>query len=183
MSKREKVNVDDIIGIVKTEEATDSVEEVRKLRGRETITGKRFSVTQTVLGSGIYDFQAENELCESYDEDAYSKVVKKLNELHEDNQLLHKMNAEAIDFMYDNFDMNRMFTDRELNDICNEQGLELSEKGIKIDQLEKQNEQLKERIEFIFKQIKAFREDCRTAQYFDGASTITQLIKILDVKE
>lgn len=71
-------------------------------------------------------------------------VEDRLNELHEDNQLLHKMNAETIDFMYDNFDMNRMFTDRELNDICNEQGLELSEKGIKIDQLEKENEQLKD---------------------------------------
>ena len=42
MAKREKVNVDDIIGIVKTEEPTNSVEEVRKLRGRETMTAKRF---------------------------------------------------------------------------------------------------------------------------------------------
>ena len=69
-----------------------------------------------------------------------------LNELHEDNQLLHKMNAEAIDFMYDNFDLNIMFTDRELNDICNEMGWELSEKGIKINQLEKENEQLKKQL-------------------------------------
>ena len=52
------------------------------------MTEKRFAVTQTVLGSGIYDFQAENELCESYDENAYSKVVKKLNELHKENMML-----------------------------------------------------------------------------------------------
>jgi len=51
---------------------------------------KRFAVTQTVLGSGIYDYQAENELCESCDEDAYRKVVKLLNELHEENQILEK---------------------------------------------------------------------------------------------
>ena len=47
---------------------------------------KRFRVTQTILGSGIYDFQIENSLCESYDEDAYTTVVKLLNELHEENQ-------------------------------------------------------------------------------------------------
>lgn len=41
MAKREKVTVDEIVGIVKTEEVTDSVEEVRKLRGRENMTGKR----------------------------------------------------------------------------------------------------------------------------------------------
>ena len=67
-----------------------------------------------------------------------------LNELHDENQLLHKINEDTIDFMYDNFDLNRIFTDRELNDICNEMGWELSEKGIKINQLEKENEQLKQ---------------------------------------
>ena len=71
-------------------------------------------------------------------------VVDRLNELHDENQLLHKINEDTIDFMYDNFDLNIMFTDRELNDICNEMGLELSEKGIKINQLEKENEELKQ---------------------------------------
>ena len=50
------------------------------------MTEKRFAVTQTVLGSGIYDFQAEDTLCESYDEDAYGEVCKKLNELDKENQ-------------------------------------------------------------------------------------------------
>jgi len=59
------------------------------------MTEKRFAVTQTVLGSGIYDFQAENELCESYDEDAYGEVCKKLNELHEENQHIKNTIQEA----------------------------------------------------------------------------------------
>ena len=75
------------------------------------------------------------------------EVLDKLNELSEDNALLHKMNAETIDFMYDNFDLSIVFTDRDLNNICNEMGWELSEKGIKIHQLEKENEQLKQQIE------------------------------------
>lgn len=74
----------------------------------------------------------------------FDEIVDLLNELHEENQLLHKINEDTIDFMYDNFDSNRIFTDRELNDICNEIGWELSEKGIKINQLEKENEQLKQ---------------------------------------
>ena len=52
------------------------------------MTEKRFAVTQTTFGSGIYDYQAEDTLCESYDEDAYGEVCKKLNELHEENQQL-----------------------------------------------------------------------------------------------
>lgn len=74
----------------------------------------------------------------------FNEVVDLLNELHDENQLLHKINEDTIDFMYDNFDSNRIFTNRELNDICIEMGWELSEKGIKIKQLEKENEQLKQ---------------------------------------
>ena len=71
------------------------------------------------------------------------EIVDRLNELNDENQLLHKINEDTIDFMYDNFDLNIIFTDRELNDICNEMGWELSEKGIKINQLKKENERLK----------------------------------------
>jgi len=35
MTKKEKTNLNDIIGIIKTDEPTNSVNEVRKLRGRE----------------------------------------------------------------------------------------------------------------------------------------------------
>ena len=44
MTEQDKVTVDDIIGIVKTEEQTNSVEEVRKLRGRGNETAKRFNI-------------------------------------------------------------------------------------------------------------------------------------------
>ena len=44
MTKRDKVTVDDIIGLVHTDEMTDSVEEVCKLRGR---TNERFIVDTT----------------------------------------------------------------------------------------------------------------------------------------
>jgi hypothetical protein len=59
------------------------------------MTEKRFAVTQTVLGSGIYDFQAVDTLCESYDEDAYGEVCKKLNELAEENQHIKNTIKEA----------------------------------------------------------------------------------------
>lgn len=60
------------------------------------MTDKRFAVTQTILGSGIYDFQAENELCESYDEDAYNEVVRLLNKLHEENKELKRIKQDYI---------------------------------------------------------------------------------------
>ena len=44
MTKRDKITVDDIIGIVHTDETTNSVEEVRKLRGR---TNERFIIDDT----------------------------------------------------------------------------------------------------------------------------------------
>ena len=44
-------------------------------------------------------------------------IVEVMNALYDENQLLHKINEDTIDFMYDNFDLNIIFTDRELNDI------------------------------------------------------------------
>ena len=46
MTERDKVTVDDIIGLVHTDEMTDSVEEVRKLRGR---TNERFKLVDDYL--------------------------------------------------------------------------------------------------------------------------------------
>lgn len=63
------------------------------------MTGKRFSVTQTILGSGIYDYQAEDELCESYDEDAYREVCNLLNELHEEKEMW-KRECERLKGLY-----------------------------------------------------------------------------------
>ena len=61
------------------------------------MTEKRFTVTQTTFGSGIYDYQAENELCESYDEDAYGEVCKKLNEFDKENKELKIKNGLLSD--------------------------------------------------------------------------------------
>jgi len=67
---------------------------------------KRFAVTQTAFGSGIYDFQAEDTLCESYDEDAYGEVCKKLNNLHEEKEILFDVVKKADDLI------NRFGSDR-----------------------------------------------------------------------
>ena len=52
MTEQDKVTVEDIIGIVKTEEQTNSVEEVRKLRGRGNETAKLYSSAK--VQAGIY---------------------------------------------------------------------------------------------------------------------------------
>ena len=67
-----------------------------------------------------------------------------LNELNDENQLLHKMIEDAIDHKEDTFELNMLFSYKELNNICKEMSLELSEKEIKINQLEKENKQLKQ---------------------------------------
>jgi flagellar motility protein MotE (MotC chaperone) len=87
MTEQDKVTVDDIIGIVKTEEQTNSVEEVRKLRGRETMTEKRF--TKYVHDSYNYTSiitivdHETNKRSGSIDD-----FVDMLNNLHEENQQL-----------------------------------------------------------------------------------------------
>ena len=90
MTEQDKVTVDDIIGIVKTEEQTNSVEEVRKLRGRETMAGKRFTITQ--------DFEEHHRqirdngkiIMGCFIEPQAEPIVKLLNELHEENQRLNQ---------------------------------------------------------------------------------------------
>lgn len=79
---------------------------------------KRFAVTQTTFGSGIYDYQAENELCESYDEDAYREVCKKLNELSEENEKLKEENEQLKS---DNFNLNKSVEclDETVKEQCN----------------------------------------------------------------
>ena len=53
----EKTSLNDIIGIVKTDEPTNSVDEVRKLRGRDRMTEKRFR-----LDTGCIIEMEENKL-------------------------------------------------------------------------------------------------------------------------
>ena len=75
---------------MKTEEQTNSVEEVRKLRGRENKTAKRFEL--------IWE---TDEMCNVFDNDldvnstiSVEDVVDLLNKLHEENQLL-KLQVET----------------------------------------------------------------------------------------
>ena len=106
-----------------------------------------YIIDSNVISEKEFD---EKEMYDGYTafEDSMTgeEIVDRLNELNDENQLLHEINEETINFMYDNFDSNIIFTDRDLNDICNEMGWELSEKGIKIKQLEEENEQLKKEL-------------------------------------
>ena len=49
MSERDKVTVDDIIGLIKTDEPINSVEEVKKLRGRENDKFTVVELTEVLL--------------------------------------------------------------------------------------------------------------------------------------
>ena len=93
MTEQDKVTVDDIIGIVKTEEQTNSVEEVRKLRGRENKTAKRFIIMDNLpkgTHSRIWDKQKQHNQGIG-DELWLGEVVAMLNEgvtLAEENEQL-----------------------------------------------------------------------------------------------
>jgi len=104
MTKQDKVTVDDIIGIVKTEEQTNSVEEVRKLRGRGNETAKRFTHKINQLGMQFICYDDKAELLGTFaDADGVTHIVKLLNELHEENEQLKQSNKDAwnlIRFIY-----------------------------------------------------------------------------------
>ena len=76
MTERDKVTVDDITGIVHTDEPTDSVEEVRKLRGR---TNERFMIDDT---GTLIDMETRNTY------DYVSEVVGLLNSYDKENKYL-----------------------------------------------------------------------------------------------
>ena len=77
MSERDKVTVEDIIGLVHTDKPTDSVEEVRKLRGRN----ERFIVD---TAGTLIDMVTRDTF------DYVSDVVGLLNELADENEQLKK---------------------------------------------------------------------------------------------
>lgn len=78
MTKIDKTTVEDIIGIVHTDEPTDSVEEVRKLRGR---TNERFIVDTT---GTLIDMVTRDTF------DYVGDVVSLLNQLNDENEQLKK---------------------------------------------------------------------------------------------
>lgn len=75
MTKRDKVTVDDVIGIVHTDEPTNSVDEVRKLRGR---TNERFELVDIGF---VYD---NDKLI------GMKEIVDLLNQLNDENKQLKK---------------------------------------------------------------------------------------------
>ena len=95
MTEQDKVTVDDIIGIVKTEEQTNSVEEVRKLRGRENKTTKRFRISQGYTDRFCHDWQ-NNQLLN------FRETVELLNELHEENEQCKMMIATLRNIILEN---------------------------------------------------------------------------------
>lgn len=66
-----------------------------------------------------------------------------LNEQQDEIGQLEKSIEQLRTIIDVNIDFNSLFSNKELSDICNETGWELSEKNIKLQQLEKENEQLK----------------------------------------
>ena len=78
MTKRDKTTVEDIIGIVHTDETTNSVEEVRKLRGR---TNERFMVDDS---GTLIDMVTRDTF------DYVGDVVSLLNQLNDENEQLKK---------------------------------------------------------------------------------------------
>jgi hypothetical protein len=77
--KRNKVTVDDIIGIVECE-ATDSVEEVKRLRGRETKTEN--------IHQDCENYNNKKDMCLKWFEENVSeryKVCKEYSEFNDRN--------------------------------------------------------------------------------------------------
>lgn len=92
MTERDKVTVDDIIGIVHTDKTTNSVEEVKKLRGR---TNERFIVDTT---GTLIDMVTRDTF------DYVSDVVDLLNSLNEENEQLKeeiKAKDKIIELYYE----------------------------------------------------------------------------------
>ena len=102
MTKRDKTTVDDIIGIVHTDETTNSVEEVKKLRGRENRTEKRFTlkyINEQHISANIYDDGTFIGSIGIGDE----LIVELLNNLSEENEQLKADKQSLIDFIKKEF--------------------------------------------------------------------------------
>ena len=113
MTKRDKVTVDNIIGLVHTDEPTDSVEEVRKLRGR---TNERFIVDDA---GTLIDMETRNTY------DYVSDIVDLLNDVTNEIKIARTvldMNHGMIsEIQNENYQLKKLFlemlrqTDVEMN--------------------------------------------------------------------
>ena len=113
MTKRDKTTVDDIIGIVHTDEITDSVEEVKKLRGR---TNERFMID---TAGTLIDMETRNTY------DYVSELLPLLNDLTNEIKIARTvldMNRGMIsEIQNENYQLKKLFlemlrqTDVEMN--------------------------------------------------------------------
>ena len=104
MTKKDKVTVNDIIGIVHTDEPTDSVDEVRKLRGRN----ERFIKGYCCGDVGLVDKEKEEWFVENINsisdsERNWNDVLTKLNEVAQENEQLKADKQSLIDFIRKEF--------------------------------------------------------------------------------
>ena len=81
MTKKDKVTVDEVIGLIHTDKPTDSVEEVKKLRGR---TNERFIID---TAGTLIDMMTRNTF------DYVSDVVDLLNGYDTENEQLKQRNT------------------------------------------------------------------------------------------
>ena len=112
MTKRDKTTVDDIIGIVHTDETTNSVEEVKKLRGRN----ERFIVDDA---GTLIDIETRNTY------DYVSELLPLLNDLTNEIKIARTvldMNRGMIkELQNENYQLKKLFlemlrqTDVEMN--------------------------------------------------------------------
>lgn len=148
------------------------------------MTEKRFYI-DTIDGG-------ESVLADNGKELSLNETCNLLNELHEENQYLKslKWNQDCINEISIGIQQRQILEreneylkrkiQRERNVFMKTQERWSNEAEHKIKELTEENEQLKEEIQFLFNQIKAFRDDCRIYQDFDGASTLNRLIEILE---
>lgn len=113
MTKRDKITVEDIIGIVHTDETTNSVEEVKKLRGR---TNERFIID---TAGTLIDMETRNTY------DYVSELLPLLNDLTNEIKIARTvldMNRGMIkELQNENYQLKKLFlemlrqTDVEMN--------------------------------------------------------------------
>ena len=94
MTKRDKVTVDDIIGIVHTDETTNSVEEVRKLRGRTN--EKRFTNSENIL----HDALAKSKTIKVETIEDAEILCDVLNDLNYKAELFDKIMDITLDYFF-----------------------------------------------------------------------------------
>lgn len=95
----------------------------------------------------------------SYDVFGESLMENEVLNLLNENEQLIKCIEQLTEIIDNNIPFNRVFDIKELNDICNELGWEVSEKEIKLKQLKKENEQLKQRVEHFEMQLHCDKEE------------------------